>query len=112
GSHPEHPEPRRRDRGVEGRREGERQHPPRLPRRDDAVVPQAGGGGIGIAFLFLSGADPLLEGLPFPRPPRPPARLAISAATPGPRGRQPPTEMRALGRVKRKRGPEARPHMP
>src|SRR5579862_576870 len=60
-SHPKHAELRRRNGRVQRRRKTQRQHPTRLRRRDDAVVPQPRGGVIGIALGFVLVADRLLE---------------------------------------------------
>src|SRR5260370_27910917 len=68
--HPEHPEPRRFDRGVERGRERESEHAPGFLRRDDAVVPQPGGRVIGVSLPLVIVADRLLEALLLPRPPR------------------------------------------
>ena len=60
-SHPEHPELRLLHRRIQRRRIRQRQHPPRLARRDDAVVPQPRGREIGIALLVERVLDRLLE---------------------------------------------------
>src|SRR5690606_37046922 len=62
-SHPEDAEARFLHRGIEAGGKGEAQHAARLGRQDDAVVPQARGGVIGVAFLLVAVADRGLEGL-------------------------------------------------
>src|SRR5437762_12488151 len=61
--HPEHPEPRPSYRRVQRRRERQRQHAPRLARQNNTVVPQARGGVIRIAFVFVLLTDRRLEGV-------------------------------------------------
>src|SRR4051794_9760056 len=62
-SHPEHAELGWRDRGVEGSGDAEPQRHAGVGRIDDAVVPQPGAGVIGMALVFVLGADRRLEGL-------------------------------------------------
>src|ERR1044072_539836 len=58
--HSEHAEAGLFDRGVERRRDAEREHPAHVDRIDHAIVPQPGGGVIRMAlrFVLLAGRRP------------------------------------------------------
>src|SRR6185437_12769974 len=74
-SHPEHAEPRVLDGRVEGRREAQGEHAARVHRIDHAVVPEAGGGVVGMALALVLLADRRLEGLFLGGRPLPALRL-------------------------------------
>ncbi len=103
-------------------REWGRSGPPRaparshagFPRRNDAVVPQARGAVVGMAFALVSlehgalkaASSSALHDLPSASIlSRRTVARTLAACTP------PMTETRALGHVNMKRGPKARPHM-
>src|SRR5439155_332072 len=62
GSHPEHAEARRLDRGVQAGRQGQPQNAPGLPRVEDAVVPQPPRRIIRTPLALVALQDRLLEG--------------------------------------------------
>src|SRR5579885_613216 len=86
-SHSEHAEPGRLDRGVEARRERQREDAAGLARIDHAIVPEPRAGIIGMALGLVLRADRRLEGLLFGRAPGAAARLDIVAAHGGEHGR-------------------------
>ena len=93
---------------LQRRRQAQRQHAARVGRVDDAVVPQARGGVVGVALRLVLLADRRLEGFfllgASTAPPLAsmPSRLTVASTL---AACSPPiTLMRALGHIHRKRG--------
>src|SRR5512132_4561211 len=78
-SHPEHPEGRLLHRRVQCGGEPEAEHHARVDRIDDAVVPQAGAGVVGMSLRLVLRADGRLERLLRLRGPRQTLGLQVVA---------------------------------